>query len=120
MPNNNLPEFILLSELIQKLKDKDYYRVFAKTLLMTAHPSDALPSNEDLVKEMFLYFIADNQLDIYYDNSVVSLNEISKESEQDWISNKEILVKVKDLKKLYANKCIVLPNSLFRKPHKLS
>ena len=111
MPNRKLPEYILLSDLIHKLEDKDYYRVFAKTLLMTVTPEAPIPADNELVKEMFQYFIRDNQLKVEYKNSVVPLQTI--EAEKNFIWEKEIYVKVKDLKKLYANKCIVLPNSLF-------
>ncbi len=124
MPTNTIPEFILLSELIGKLKDKDYYRVFAKTLLMTYTSPQTIPADEYLVKEMFHFFIKDKQLNIYYNNEITTLdlidNEIARRdtnSSNDDTSNQiwenEIHVKVKDLKKLYANKCIVLPNSLF-------
>ena len=124
MASNKLPEFILLSELIEKIKDKEYYRVFAKTLLMTVLPDNPIPSDDQLVKEMFLYFIGDKQLKIYKYDIEVSLEDVGNvypaqnkktnathESKLSW--DNDIYVKVKDLKKLYANKCIVLPNSLF-------
>lgn len=133
MQNNKIPEFILLSELINKLRDKEYYRVFAKTLLMTAAPDQPIPPDSELVKEMFQFFIKDNQLEIHFDNSAASLDvieaevnnrasektsspeniEAAKETERNLLWDNEIYVKVKNLKKLYANKCIVLPNSLF-------
>ncbi len=124
MTSSKLPEFILLSELIEKLKDKEYYRTFAKTLLMTVMPENPVPGDDQLVKEMFLYFINDKQLKIYsqgievefedIDNVFAALgNESATISAQMVNRDNDIFVKVKDLKKLYANKCIVLPNSLF-------
>ncbi len=126
MTTNTIPEHILLSELISKLKDKDYYRVFAKTLLMTYTSPKTIPSDEYLVKEMFLFFIKDKQLNIFHKNKMTTLDYIDSEIDRrvsntsstpeetrDIIWKNEIYVKVKDLKKLYANKCIVLPNSLF-------
>ena len=133
MPNKKIPEFILLSELINKLRDKEYYRVFAKTLLMTVTPDQPIPADKELVKEMFLFFIKDNQLEIHFNNTVAPLDtieaevnnrasektcsseniEATKEIERNLLWDNEIYVKVKNLKKLYANKCIVLPNSLF-------
>ena len=107
MPTAKIPEYILLSELIQKIKDKEYYQVFTKTLLMTTAPDLPIPADSELVKEMFKYFIKDKQLKVSYKNSETQWEDI----EPAW--DKEIYVKVKDLKKLYANKCIVLPNSLF-------
>ena len=124
MASNKLPEFILLSELIEKLKDKEYYCTFAKTLLMTVLPDNPVPSDDQLVKEMFLFFIGDKQLKIYNLGQEIKLEDISHvdsghsnetttshENKLNW--DNDIFVKVKDLKKLYANKCIVLPNSLF-------
>ena len=133
MPNKKIPEFILLSELINKLRDKEYYRVFAKTLLMTVTPDQPIPADKELVKEMFLFFIKDKQLEIHFNNTVAPFDtieaeinnrvskktcsseniEATKEIERNLLWDKEIYVEVKNLKKLYANKCIVLPNSLF-------
>lgn len=107
MSSSKIPENILLSELIHKLKDKEYYQVFAKTLLMTTAPDKPIPDDNELVKEMFQFFIKDKQLKVSFKNSVIQWDDIESEWED------KIYVKVKDLKKLYANKCIVLPNSLF-------
>lgn len=124
MSSSKLPEYILLSELIKKIKDKEYYCVFAKTLLMTVMPDTPIPKDDQLVKEMFIYFIKDKQLKIYSHDIEVNLEDIdnvypeqinattaTRDNKINWDS--DIFVKVKDLKKLYANKCIVLPNSLF-------
>ena len=108
MNTNKIPEFILLSELINKLEDKEYYRVFAKTLLMTANPPYPVPPDNELVKEMFQFFIQNKQLNIYNKDLEASSNELETK-----FNYQEVQVKVSDLKKLYANKCIVLPNSLF-------
>ena len=81
---------------------------------------------------MFHYFIKENELPINYEGSVASLNfieseihrrsvakavsdedfERTKELERKLVWEKEVSVRVKDLKKLYANKCIVFPKSL--------
>lgn len=124
MVPNKLPEFILLFELVEKLKDKEYYCTFAKTLLMSVRPDNPVPDDDQLVKEMFLYFIDDKQLKIYNRGSEVQLKDVGDllpdqtssatndhKAKLHWDS--DIFVKVIDLKKLYANKCIVLPNSLF-------
>ena len=68
MPAKNLPEYYLLNELIQKIKDQEYYRVFAKTLLMTVAPDDSVPEEEQLVTAMFEHFIQDGQLEYYRDS----------------------------------------------------
>ena len=127
-----MADLILLSELIQKLKDKDYYRVFAKTLLMTADPPCEIPPNDELVKEMFQFFIQNNQLPIIYNDTETSLDaieseilrkahektdsednlDITKETVRKHIWEREIYIKIQDLKRLYANKCIVFPKSL--------
>lgn len=132
MPSNKKSDFILLSKLIHKLEDNDYYRVFAKSLAMTANPTCSIPPDNELVKEMFYFFIRENELQIIYNGSVVSLDfieseahrrvskkttpiedlELAKELERKLIWEKEVYVKVQDLKKLYANKCIVFPKSL--------
>lgn len=132
MPSSNKFDLILLSRLIHKLKDNDYYRVFAKTLAMTANPTCPIPPDNELVKEMFHFFIRENELQINYNGSVVSPDfieseadrrvsektsaigdlELAKELERKLIWEKEVYIKVQDLKKLYANKCIVFPKSL--------
>ena len=134
MSSNNKSDFILLSKLIRKLQDNSYYRTFAKSLLRTANQVEILPPDNELVKEMFHYFIRENELKINYNVSVVSPDFIESEahrrvsertrptkdielaikSEQEHIWEKEIYIKVQDLKKLYANKCIVFPKSLLR------
>lgn len=132
MAPQKIPEFILLSELIQKLEDKEYYQVFAKTLLMTASSEHSIPPDNELVNEMFRFFIKNGQLNVNLNNVEVTIAdieseinrrispkgfteelELAKNKERARIWKNEIYVKVKDLKKLYANKCIVLPNSLF-------
>ena len=132
MPAKNKTDFILLSELIHTLKDREYYRVFAKTIAMTANPAYLIPPDDELVKEMFHFFIRENELRISYNGCVVAPEFIDEEAsrrvsgkdaatadvilaqelEQTCIWEKEIYVKVQDLKRLYANKCIVFPNSL--------
>ncbi len=123
-------KFILLSSLISKLEDKEYYQTYAKSLLMTNRPEIPIRSDSHLVEEMFKYFIQINELQAYYKNSRISFEEIDKEinrrssdtdniGEDDTsISNlfwkKEIYIRINELKKLYTNKCIVLPNSLLR------
>jgi len=105
MPSNNKPDFILLSELIQKLADNDYYRTYAKSLALTENSGKPLPSDDKLVEEMFYYFIEKKELVAYCNKSVVSYENIIKD---------DVSVKVQDLKKLYANKCIVFPSSLLK------
>jgi hypothetical protein len=121
-------EFILLSNLINILKSKEYYQTFAKSLLMTNKPEKLIPENSELVGCMFNYFIENNDLPIYYKNAVTSVEEINYEAHQRYKENStskndenmflksiwenEIYVKTQELKKLYANKCIVLPKSL--------
>jgi hypothetical protein len=132
MSSNNKSDFVLLSKLIHKLEDNDYYRVFAKTLAMTATPTCSIPPDNELVKEMFHFFIRENELQINYNGSAVSADfieseahrrasektnpigdlELAKELERTLIWEKEVYIKVQDLKKLYANKCIVFPKSL--------
>ena len=129
-----MSDLILLSELVKILKDKDYYRVFAKTLLMTTTPPSPIPPPEELVNEMFKYFIRDGQLPIIYKESEISSNmiedeidhraseksdspeslELAKETERNKIWENEIYIDLQNLKRLYANKCIVFPNSLLR------
>ncbi len=123
-------KFILLSSLVSKLEDKEYYQTYAKSLLMTNRPEIPIPSDNHLVEEMFKYFIQTNELQAYYKNSRISYDELDNEinrralaiennkendsSVYDLIWKKEIYIKLNELKKLYANKCIVLPNSLLR------
>lgn len=117
MPSNNKSDFILLSKLIHKLEDNSYYRTFAKTLARSTNTTDSLPPDNELVKEMFHFFIREDELQIYYNGSVVSADfieniEVSKPLERIHIWENEIYIKVQDLKKLYANKCIVFSKSL--------
>jgi len=134
MPAKNTPEFILLSEIINKLKNEDYYRTFAKTLIMTNLPEKTVPNENNLVKEMFFYFIESDNLQIYFQDSEIHPDALPKiaeqrinknianedqisnliKSEEDQIWDNEIYINVKGLKKLYANKCIVFPNSLLK------
>ena len=123
-------DFILLSKLIKKLEDKEYYITYAKSLLMTNRPDVPIPAENKLVEEMFKYFIQTNNLRIYHNNSEIALSDFedvinkrisnnditieNKDSFREAAWNNEIYIKAKELKKLYANKCIVLPNSLLR------
>lgn len=132
MTSGKTPEYILLSALIGKLENNDYYRVFAKSLARTARPAGSLPPDDELVREMFHYFIKENELPIHYQGSVASLDfveseihrraaakavsgedlERTRELEGKLVWEKEVSIRVQDLKKLYANKCIVFPKSL--------
>lgn len=132
MPSIKKPEFVLLSRLIHRLENQDYYRVFAKTVAMTANPAYPIPADNELVSEMFQFYIREKALKIYYNESIVSTEFIEseihrrtsenynsdesfesyKQVEKKLIWEQEIYTKISDLKKLYANKCIVLPNSL--------
>jgi|GEM_PF-3225539 len=132
MSSNKIPEYVLLSNVIRKLRDKDYYRTFAKTLIMTNLPDRAIPSDENLVKEMFQHFIENNNLQIYFNQSEATTKDLQEEAERrvlektsnhdhnglttdnelESIWENEVYINVKGLKKLYANKCIVFPNSL--------
>lgn len=132
MTSCKTPEYILLSTLISKLENKEYYRVFAKSLARTAGSVDSLPPDDELVREMFHYFIKQNELPIHHGGSVVSMDFVESEihrrtvakavSDEDFehvrelerqlVWGKEISIKVQDLRKLYANKCIVFPKSL--------
>jgi hypothetical protein len=105
MPSKSKSDFILLSELIQKLEDKDYYRTYAKSLALTENSSKPLPADDKLVEQMFYYFIANNELVAYLNDSVASGEDILKD---------DVYVKTQDLKKLYANKCIVFPSSILK------
>lgn len=132
MTSGKTPEFILLSALIRKLENNEYYRVFAKSLARTAGSADSLPADDELVREMFHYFIRENELPIRYGGSVVSPDFVEseihrravakavsgedleqvRELERQRVWEKEVSIKVQDLRKLYANKCIVFPKSL--------
>ena len=132
MTSAKTPEFILLSTLISKLENNEYYRVFAKSLARTAGSADSLPPDDELVREMFHYFIKESELPVHYDGSAVSLDfveseihrrvvaravsdegfEHARELERQLVWEKEISIRVQDLRKLYANKCIVFPKSL--------
>ena len=132
MASGKTPEYILLSALIGKLEKIEYYRVFAKSLARTAGSADSLPPDDELVREMFHYFIKENELPIHHNGSVVSLGFVESEihrravakavSDEDFervrelerqlVWGKEISIKVQDLRTLYANKCIVFPKSL--------
>tara|TARA_B110000240_G_C13310762_1_gene372686 strand:+ start:333 stop:698 length:366 start_codon:yes stop_codon:yes gene_type:complete len=111
-------KFILLSNLINKLNENNYYRVFAKTIAMTEISERLLPPDDDLIKEMFNYFIKKNILNIYHKDSMgvyclfEDEDKINALEEKKKSLMREMYVNVPDLKKLYANKCIVLPNSL--------
>ena len=125
-------DFILLSTIISKLENNNYYRVFAKSLARTATAAESLPPDDQLVREMFYHFIRENELQIHYRGCVVSLEKIESETcsralensgadtdikqeekrVRDLVWKNEIYIKVSDLKKLYANKCIVFPKSL--------
>jgi hypothetical protein len=128
MSSANNSSFILLSKLVQKLADNDYYRTYAKTLAYTENSSKPLPADDKLVKEMFNYFISKSQLEIYYNDTLVTEDIIKSLARHralektnsdenlvlEYIWEKEVYIKLADLKKLYANKCIVFPNSLLR------
>jgi len=134
MPSKNASNFILLSELINVLKDKEYYQTFAKTIAMTSNSKNPMPPDDELVAEMFRYFIQTNLLCIYHENALVSLDyieseidkrvlkeaapkdciDIAKNTISDSIWKNEVYIETKELKKLYANKCIVFPNSLIK------
>jgi len=132
MPAKNTSRFILLSELINALKDKEYYQTFAKTIAMTSNSKNPIPDDDELVAEMFRYFIQTNLLRIYHENALVDLDYIELEIDKrvsksieakdftentestirNSIWNNEVYIEIKELKKLYANKCIVFPSSL--------
>ena len=125
-------DFVLLYAVIRKLENNTYYRVFAKSLARTTCSAEALPPDHELVREMFHYFIREDELQIHYDGSAVSLDFIESEIyrravgkagpgadlenemevERKLVWENEVYIKVQDLKKLYANKCIVFPKSL--------
>ena len=123
-------DFILLSKLIKKIEDQEYYQTYAKSLLMTNRPNIPTPPDNKLVEEMFHYFIQMDNLKIYYKNDEISLGDLENEidsrktSSDSSLKNEEltysavweneIYIKATELKKLYANKCIVIPNSLLR------
>ena len=74
MLSENSSNFILLSELINALKDKEYYQTFAKTIAMTSNSKIPIPADDELVAEMFRYFIQTNLLHIYHENALVDLD----------------------------------------------
>jgi len=80
MPSKSKTDFILLSELIQKLEDKDYYRTYAKSLALTENAKSPLPNDEKLVEQMFYYFIENKELEVYYNGTVVSEESIIKDN----------------------------------------
>jgi len=132
MSSNNKLDYVLLSKLIEKLKSNDYYRTYAKSLALTENSSKPIPSDDELVAQMFHYFIQNNLLQIYHEDTLIDLDYIESEVDQraqkyaeswsddndrkntirDCIWDNEIYIKIKELKKLYANKCIVFPSSL--------
>jgi len=132
MVSDKKTDFILLSAVIHKLENINYYRVFAKSLARTTCSAESLPPEDELVKEMFHYFIREDELQIHYGGSAASLDfieseihrrasektgpdtglEQKKETERTLVWEEEVFVRVQDLKKLYANKCIVFPKSL--------
>lgn len=137
MPSHYSSEFVLLSTLIAVLKDKEYYRTFAKTIAMTSNSEKPMPTDDELVSEMFHYFIQTNLLQIYYNNELVTLDSVEFEvdrraskciEESDCVNNSknlirnhiwndEIYINIDELKKLYANKCIVFSNTLLKELH---
>lgn len=132
MSSNNNPDFILLSKLINILEDKTYYRVFAKSFVTSSYSGDSIKPDIDFVKEMFDLFIKKNELQIYYNGTIAppdfiesEINkrtleksvsaedlELAKELERKLIWENDVYIRIKDLKKLYANKCIVFPKNL--------
>jgi len=115
-------KYVLLSKLIKKLNEIDYYQTFAKTLLVTTNSIPKDSNNTNYVEYMFHYFIDNENLNIYYNNKEFNTENFKKFSEflsinfsppnTDW--GKEIYINLNDLKKLYANKCIVFPVSLIK------
>lgn len=132
MSSNNNPDFILLSKLINILEDKTYYRVFAKSFVASSYSYNSIKPDKDFVKEMFNLFIKKNELQIYYNGAIASPDfieseinkraleesvsaedlELAKELERKLIWENDVYIRIKDLKKLYANKCIVFPKTL--------
>ena len=132
MSSNNNSGFILLSKLINILEDKTYYRVFAKSFVTSSYSGDSIKPDKDFVKEMFNLFIKKNELQIYYNGTIASPDfieteinkrvleksesaedlELAKELERKLIWENDVYIRIKDLKKLYANKCIVFPKTL--------
>ncbi len=126
MTLTNKREFVLLSELVSKLENNDYYLTYAKSLALTENISNAPLQDNELISAMFSYFISIDELSVYRNEKVRHTEKPSKhvnpietddfhlikKSEFDGLQQNEVFVKVKDLKKLYANKCIVFPSSL--------
>ena len=132
MSSNINSDFILLSKLINILEDKTYYRVFAKSFVNSFYSGDSIKPDKDFVKEMFNLFIKKNELQIYYNGTIASPDfieteinkrvleksesaedlELAKELERKLLWENDVYIRIKDLKKLYANKCIVFPKTL--------
>ncbi len=118
--------FILLSKLINRLSEIEYYQTFAKTLLVTTNNKPKDSNKAKNVEYMFHYFIDNELLNIYHENKIIDTNSFN--TFEDLIStdaNKEILnwkeqiyINLNDLKILYANKCIVFPVSLIKEIQK--
>ena len=118
--------YISLGKLINRLSEIEYYQTFAKTLLMTTDTIPSDPDNKNYVKHMFHYFIDNENLDVYANNQIIDKNKFNSfqefldqcnteqeaNAQLDW--NKEVYIDLNDLKKLYANKCIVFPVALIR------
>lgn len=130
MAVKNKREFILLSELVSKLENNEYYLTYAKSLALTENITNSTLHENELINEMFNYFISINELPIYrddkneradkhsqHDNSAsvdVENFHLIEEPKITDLQYDEIFVRIKDLKKLYANKCIVFPSSLLK------
>ncbi len=120
----NNEKFVKFSDLINKIRDNDYYYTFAKSLLMANDIDTSCIPNNNLVAKMFDFFIYNKELQIHrIENErieTIQVHELpsiytSKRISVNSIEYKDsIYIKIDDLKKLYANKCIVFPNSLFR------
>lgn len=108
-------EYVLLSNLINKLDGNEYYLTYAKSLALTEIRCRPVPIGSELIKEMFFYFIETNELKAFQKNED-RLEEISTTNnfkEMNLIED-ELYIKIKDLKKLYANKCMVFPSSILK------
>ncbi len=131
----NKNDYILISNLSNTLAKNNYYITYAKSLLGTNSIDTSSLDNNKLITEMFKFFVQSKELRIYFQNSQTDLEELyieansrlasfsisEKHSNQDKEStfidiwDNEVYVNIQDLKKLYANKCIVFPNSLLKK-----
>ena len=138
MNTHNKSEFVLLSKLVHILEKKSYYLRFAKSLIAANNLDFSNLSDNDLIYEMFNMFIRNDEIPIYHNESAVTVEyieseayqkavdksnsqeelEFNKEKEYRFILENEVYIKIQDLKKLYANKCIVLPNSLLKEAQK--